>query len=41
LDDVHVEKQKYATVTLEKKFSPCLVGDARTQAGPRRKREEN
>ena len=33
--------QKYVTVTLEKKFPPCLVGGARTQEGPRRKRKEN
>jgi hypothetical protein len=35
------KKQKYVTVTLEKKFPPYLVGGARPQAGPRRKREEN
>jgi len=34
------KKQKYVTVTLEKQFPPCLVGGARTQAGPRRKQEE-
>jgi hypothetical protein len=36
-DESTHDSVQYVTVTLEKKFPPCLVGSARTQAEPKAK----